>query len=226
LEKLTPEESFRFINSYLSRIVPIITSQGGFVDKYIGDAIMALYPHENSADRAVRTAIKIQETLVEYNQHRAKLKYSPLSIGIGIHIGTLMMGVVGVEDRMQNTVISDAVNQASRLEGMCKAYNVSIVISEEIFKKLEDPNIYMYRFLGQARVKGKDEPVSVYEIYDGINPELIERKKRADRYWQEAMLSINRKDYSTALRQFQYVREILPEDRAAYYFTEHCMRRL
>jgi class 3 adenylate cyclase len=226
LEHLTPEESFKFINSYLSRIVPVISSNGGFVDKYIGDAIMALFPQTDGADRAVRSAIEIQNKLVEYNQHRAKLNYRSLSIGIGIHTGTLMMGVVGVEDRMQNTVISDAVNQASRLEGMCKAYNVSIVISEEIFKKLEDPGGYMYRFLGKAKVKGKAEPVSVFEIYDGINPELLERKKKANRYWEEGMLSFSRKDYPEALKQFRYVREILPEDGAAYYFTDYCMEKL
>ncbi|AEF81763.1 adenylate/guanylate cyclase domain-containing protein [Leadbettera azotonutricia] len=226
MENLTPEESFKFINSYLARIVPVITANGGFVDKYIGDAILALYPQHNSADMAVRSAIEIQKTLVEYNQHRANFNYRPLSIGVGIHTGTLMMGVVGVEDRMQNTVISDAVNQASRLEGMCKAYNVSIVISEEIFKKLENPGSYMYRFLGKARVKGKAEPVSVFEIFDGINPDLLERKKKANRYWEEGMLSFSKKEYFAALKEFQRVKEILPDDGATYYYYDYCMKKL
>jgi two-component system sensor histidine kinase ChiS len=226
MEDLTPEESFKFIYSSLARIVPVISANGGFVDKYIGDAIMALYPQHDSADMAVRSAIEIQKTLVEYNQHRAKLNYRPLSIGIGIHTGTLMMGVVGVEDRMQNTVISDAVNQASRLEGMCKAYNVSIVISLEIFQKLENPGSYMYRFLGKSKVKGRDEPVTVYEIFDGVNPELLERKKKANRYWEEGMLSFSKKDYSSASKEFRKVREILPEDGAAIYFTDYCMKKL
>jgi two-component system sensor histidine kinase ChiS len=226
LEALTPEESFKFINSYLARIVPIITKNGGFVDKYIGDAIMAIFPRTNGTDMAVLSAIEIQKTLVEYNIHRAKMNYRPLSIGIGIHIGTLMMGVVGVEDRMQNTVISDAVNHASRLEGMCKAYNVSIVVSEQIFKKLEEPGSYMYRFLGKVRVKGKVEPVSVFEIFDGLNQELLERKKKANRYWEEGMLSFSKKDYLAALKQFRKVREILPEDGAAICYTDYCMEKL
>jgi two-component system sensor histidine kinase ChiS len=226
LESLTPEESFKFINSYLSRIVPVISSNGGFVDKYIGDAIMALYPQQNGADMAVRSAVEIQKTLQEYNQHRAKMRYKPLSIGIGIHTGTLMMGVVGVEDRMQNTVISDAVNQASRLESMCKVFNVSIVISDEIFKKLENPGSYMYRYLGKTKVKGKAEPVSVFEIFDGLDPDLLERKQKANRYWEEGMLSYSKKDYATALRNFRNVREILPEDGAAYYYTDYCMKKL
>jgi two-component system sensor histidine kinase ChiS len=226
MEHLTPEESFKFINSYLSRVVPVISSNGGFVDKYIGDAILALYPQQNGADMAVRSAIEIQKTLQEYNQHRAKVRYKPLAIGIGIHTGTLMMGVVGVEDRMQNTVISDAVNQASRLEGMCKAFNVSIVISDEIFKKLENPGSYMYRYLGKTRVKGKAEPVSVFEIFDGIDPELLARKQKANRYWEEGMLSYHKKDYARALKKFLNVREILPEDGAAYYYTDYCIKKL
>ncbi|GHV91807.1 hypothetical protein AGMMS50268_23100 [Spirochaetia bacterium] len=225
-ERLTPEESFKFINSYLSRIVPVITEHGGFVDKFIGDAVMALYPQKDGADRAVRSAIEIQRTLQTYNEQRAKHNYSHLSIGVGIHMGSLMIGVVGVKDRMQNTVISDAVNQASRLEGMCKAYNVSLVISEEIFKGLEDPGSYMYRFLGKVRVKGKSEPVSVFEIYDGIDPDTLERKRQANRFWEEGMLSFSKQDYSGALFKFQKVREILPEDGAAIHYTDHCMKKL
>jgi two-component system sensor histidine kinase ChiS len=113
-ESLTPEENFRFINSYLSRVVPVVNNYGGFVDKYIGDAIMALFPEGAGADSAVSAAIEMQKRIREYNVHRASCGYRPLSMGIGIHTGTLMLGVVGVENRMQSTVISDAVNLASR----------------------------------------------------------------------------------------------------------------
>jgi two-component system sensor histidine kinase ChiS len=227
LEALTPEQSFKFINSYLSRIVPVITGNGGFVDKYIGDAIMALFPQSDGPDRAVRSAIEIQRELQVYNKHRAKFNYRPLAIGVGIHMGTIMMGVVGVEDRMQNTVISDAVNQASRLEGMCKAYNVSILISEEIFKNLENPGLYLSRNLGRVKVKGRSVPSAVFEIYDGIDAELQDRKKKANRYWEEGIMSLYiQKNYADALFKFRKVREILPEDGAALYFTDLCMQRL
>ena len=91
-EHLTPEESFKFINSYLSRIVPVIIEHNGFVDKYVGDAIMALFPQDKGADMAVRTAIAIQKKLLEYNKHRASRGYRSLSMGIGLHTGTLMLG--------------------------------------------------------------------------------------------------------------------------------------
>jgi two-component system sensor histidine kinase ChiS len=225
-EKLTPEESFAFINSYLSRIVPEITKNGGFVDKYIGDAILALFPQEDGADMAVHTAISIQDRIQEYNEHRANCGYRPLSMGIGLHTGTLMVGVVGVKDRMQNTVISDAVNLASRLESITKVFGVSLAISEETFKKLSDPGSYKYRFIGKVRVKGKSDPVSVFEIFDGVNPVLQERKIKANTFFEEGMFHYYQKNYSDALMDFRKVREVLPDDGASAFYMDACLSKI
>jgi two-component system sensor histidine kinase ChiS len=225
-ERLTPEESFAFINSYLSRIVPEITKNGGFVDKYIGDAILALFPQANGADMAVRTAISIQERIQEYNEHRANCGYRPLSMGIGLHTGTLMVGVVGVKDRMQSTVISDAVNLASRLESITKVFGVSLAISEETFKKLSDPGSYKYRFIGKVRVKGKSDPVSVFEIFDGVNPVLQERKIKANMFFEEGMFRYYQKNYSEALMDFRKVREVLPDDGASAFYMDACLSKI
>jgi two-component system sensor histidine kinase ChiS len=226
MENLSTEESFKFINSYLSRIVPIITGNGGFVDKYIGDAIMALFPQSNGADQAVRSAIEIQKKIIEYNEHRAKMNYRPLSMGIGIHTGPLMMGVVGVEDRMQSTVISDAVNLASRIEGMCKAYNVSLVISGDTFKQLENPGAYMYRYLGAVKLRGKGVPIPFYEILDAVAPDILELKMKANRFFEEGMMSFRKKKYSEALLNFRKVLELLPEDGATLAYIGQCMVKL
>lgn len=235
-EILTPEENFKFINSYLSRIVPVISDHRGFVDKYMGDAIMALFPDllnatgpdrgPGGADAAVRAAIEIQKKIVEYNSHRANSGYRPLAMGIGIHTGTLMIGVVGVEDRMQNTVISDAVNLASRLEGITKVFNISLAISEETFKSLNNPGAYMYRFIGKVRVKGKIDPVSVFEIFDGMDPNLQERKMRANIYFEQGMLNYYQKDFSAAMYNFRRVLEILPEDGASVFYLDNCMAKV
>lgn len=225
-EDLTPEESFKFINSYLARIVPAITQHGGFVDKYMGDAIMALFPNEEGPDAAVRSAIDMQRIILEYNTHRAKCNYRPLSMGIGLHTGTLMLGVVGVEDRMQNTVISDAVNLASRLESITKVFNISIAISDETFKSLKDPGAYMYRFIGKVRVKGKEEPVSVFEIFDGLDPQLLERKMKANNFFEQGMMSYYRKDFTDAMYQFRKVLDIMPEDGAAIFYLDNCMMKV
>jgi class 3 adenylate cyclase len=225
-EGLSPEDSFKFINSYLTRIVPVIEEHGGFVDKYIGDAILALYPQENGADMAVRTAIEIQRKILEYNVHRAKCGYRPLEIGIGLHTGNLMLGVVGVHNRMQNTVISDSVNLASRVEGLTKAFNVSMAISGQTFQKLEHPESYMFRYMGNVKVKGKGEPIRVYEILNGINPEIMERKMKANRFFEEGMFSYSKKNYLEALNNFNKVLDILPDDGASIAYMQNCMTKI
>jgi class 3 adenylate cyclase len=224
--RLTPEEIFKFINSYLARIVPVIGENGGFVDKYIGDAILALYPQGQGADMAVRSAIEIQERILEYNNHRAKMGYRPLQMGIGIHTGPLMIGVVGIYGRMQNTVISDTVNLASRIETMTKAFNVSMAISGQTFKKLADPGSYKYRYLGPVKVRGDSRPVEVFEILDGINPETMEKKMETNRFFEEGMMCFRHKSYSEAREKFSRVLEILPDDGASIFYLENCEARL
>jgi two-component system sensor histidine kinase ChiS len=137
-----------------------------------------------------------------------------------------MLGVVGVHNRMQNTVISDSVNLASRVEGLTKAFNVSMAISGQTFQKLEHPESYMFRYLGNVKVKGKGEPTRVYEILDGINPELTERKMKANRYFEEGMLGYSKKNYIEALSNFNRVLEILPDDGASIAYMQNCMLKL
>lgn len=224
-ERLTVEENFNFINSYLARMVPIVTENGGFVDKYIGDGIMALFEGEKGPDAAIRTAIAMQEKMVEYNGHRAKMGYRPIAMGVGVHTGDLMLGVIGVDSRMENTVISDAVNLSSRLQAITKAFNISLAISEQAFKELEDPGVYKYRFIGKVKVKGKAAPVSVFEIFDGIAADLFERKMKANTYFEQGMLSYYQKDFGGAMYYFKRVLEIIPEDGAAAFYLQHCMEK-
>lgn len=224
-EGLTVEENFAFINSYLARVVPIIKENGGFVDKYVGDAIMALFPGPSGPDEAIRSAIAMQSKIVEYNGHRAKMGYRPISVGVGIHTGDLMLGVVGVIDRMENTVISDAVNLGSRLQQIAKTFNVGLVISDQAFKELEDPGLYKYRFIGKVKVKGKAAPVSVFEIFDGIAPDLFERKMKANMFFEQGMVSYYQKDFAGAMYHFKRVLEIIPEDGAAGFYLDNCMSK-
>lgn len=224
-ERLTPEESFAFINSYLSRVVPIINEHGGFIDKYMGDGIMALYAKDGGADAAVESAVEMQVKMVEYNGHRAKMDYRPISMGIGIHTGPLMLGVVGVTDRMEGTVISDAVNLSSRLQSIAKAFNIPLVISERTFMQLEDPGKYKYRFIGKVRVKGKDAPVSVFEIFDGLPEELFERKMKSNTFFEQGMMAYYQKDYSQGVFYFKRALEAVPDDGASRFYLETCLRK-
>jgi two-component system sensor histidine kinase ChiS len=225
-EDLTTKESFAFINSYLSRIVPEITAHGGFVDKYMGDAILALFPQANGADMAVRAAVAIHEKIQVYNTHRANCNYRPLSMGIGLHTGNLMVGVVGTAERMQSTVISDAVNLASRIESLTKAFRVPLAISEQTFKKLDDPGAYQYRFVGKVRVKGKSAPVAIFEIFDGIDETLQKNKVQASRFFEQGMFLYYQKKYFEALQEFNKVLEFTPDDGASAFYIDNCMTKL
>jgi len=169
-EQMNPEDNFRFINSYLSRISPVIREHQGFIDKYIGDAIMALF--SGGADNAVKAGIAMLNKLVEYNQHRMASGYKPIQIGIGINTGLLMLGTVGEPNRMDGTVISDAVNLASRTEGLTKNYGVSLLITHQTFKRLQNPTDYAIRRIDEVKVKGKSEYVTIYEVFDADPPEL------------------------------------------------------
>lgn len=162
-ENMTPQENFNFINSYLQKIVPIIRKYNGFVDKYIGDAIMAIFPGEPIY--ALHAAKEMIEKIDKYN-NETKPKY-PLKIGIGIHTGTLMLGIIGESERMDCTVIADAVNTASRLEGLTKKYNAGIITTDVTLEYIADE--IPHRFLDQVTVKGKKHPVAIYEILTSVS---------------------------------------------------------
>jgi len=224
-EALTPEQSFAFINSYLSRVVPLVTEHRGFVDKYMGDAIMALFAETGGPDDAVEAAIDMQKKMIEYNYHRSKMEYRPISMGIGIHTGTLMLGVVGVSDRMEGTVISDSVNLASRLQAIAKQFNCPLIISEHTFMALTDPGKYKYRFIGKVRVKGKDAPISAFEIFDGLPEEEFEHKMKANTFFEQGMLAYYQKAFTEAVFYFKRSLEALPGDGASRFYLETCLRK-
>lgn len=161
-EKMTPKDNFDFLNSYMGRMGPIIRKHGGFVDKYLGDGIMALFP--DSPDDAVEAAKEMKSTLEEHNQSRLERNYDPIRIGIGIHTGVLMLGTIGEEARMDGTVISDAVNLASRIEGLTKEYGADILLSDESYQKIRNRRKYTFQELGKVSVKGKENMIGVYEV--------------------------------------------------------------
>jgi len=218
-EQMTPQENFNFINAYLNRVSPIIRTENGFIDKYIGDAVMALFP--KSAEDAVRAAIAIQKEVADYNKTRIATGKQPIKIGIGLHTGKVMLGTVGEEQRMEGTVISDAVNLASRMEGLTKTYNASIVMSEYILYAL-DQNIknqrssqFTIRFLDRVTVKGKKEPVSVFEILDGEKEERIAMKLKTRPEFEMGLFHYQYKEFTDAKQYFEEVLELDPADDAA-----------
>jgi signal transduction histidine kinase/class 3 adenylate cyclase/CheY-like chemotaxis protein len=219
-EGMTPQETFDFINAYLSRVSPVIRQHNGFIDKYIGDAIMALFPE--SADDAVQAALAMQKQVTFYNQYRLKQGDIPISIGIGLHTGNLILGTIGESERMETTVISDAVNLASRLEGLTKHYGAGILISADTLYRLSDLHNYSYRFLDRVRVKGKNQPVGVYEIYEKNLDLSHQLKSQTKTHFEQAIVNYNFQDFIGAIKIFAEILAINPQDKAAILYIKRC----
>ncbi|MEZ2318254.1 MAG: adenylate/guanylate cyclase domain-containing protein [Microcoleus sp.] len=219
-EQMTPEENFKFINSYLSHMEPLIVENRGFIDKYIGDAIMALF--SEGADDAVRAGIAMLHTLVEYNQYRASVGYLPIKIGVGINTGSLMLGIVGGPSRMDGTVISDAVNLASRIESLTKKYGVSLLITHPTFECLKNPADYAIRKIDRVQVKGKSEMVTVYEVFDADLPEIKAGKLATLQVFSEALFLYDMKNFSGAALLFTECLQHNPGDIVAQIYLERC----
>jgi class 3 adenylate cyclase len=158
-ETMSPQENFNFINSYFNRIGPIIRNYHGFIDKYIGDGIMALFP-ENPQD-AVRASLAMQEKLNEYNNERLSYGLQPIQIGIGIHTGPVMLGIIGEQQRIESTVISDSVNLASRIESLTRTYNVPILLSGAMQSYVKEAG-FQSRLIDSVLVIGKSKPCDIF----------------------------------------------------------------
>nr|WP_208742270.1 7TM diverse intracellular signaling domain-containing protein [Leptospira kanakyensis] len=224
-EQMSPEENFNFINSYLGRMSPIIQKHNGFIDKFIGDAIMALF--ERNITDAIFAGVDMQLYLKEYNYHRNKQGYVPIQIGIGIHAGSLMLGTIGAEERLEGTVISDTVNLASRVQNLTKIYGAKIAVTEAAIHAIDDKHIQSleYRFLDRVRVKGKTKPVSVYEILNGDDPIFLEQKLNTKDLYLEATAAYHSENFAEAKEKFEAVAKRFPEDKATQLYLKRLFPR-
>ena len=217
-EKLSPKDNFNFLNSYLSRMGPIVRSHGGFIDKYIGDGIMALFP--GSIENALDSAIEMQKEIRIYNQQRMNFQYDSIRVGIGIHTGPMILGTIGEEERMESTVISDAVNLASRIEGLTKTYGAYILISEFALQSIKTPEKYTYRILDRVKVKGKSNTIAVYEIFNGMSDYLFELHSQTKTDFEKGLYHYWSNEFTEAIEYFQRVIDIFPSDIATLHFLD------
>lgn len=219
-EKMTPEENFNLINSYLYEMEPIVNEHHGFIDKYMGDSIMALF--HRSPDHGVQAAIRMLLKLQEFNVQNIGGAMSPLRIGIGLNTGSMMLGIVGGESRMEGTVISDAVNLVSRIEELNKSYGTSLLLSEFTFERLEDPSRFLIRLIDRVQVKGKTRAVDIYEVFDA-DPEpirLAKQKSAAD--FEAGMKKYWKGDFSESLKAFERYAIQVPDDLVGEIYRNRC----
>ncbi|MCP4687528.1 MAG: response regulator [Desulfobacterales bacterium] len=222
-EKRSPREIFQFINTYLAHMGPIIRDNAGFIDKFIGDAIMGLF---ETPDDAIRASIHMLRRLVENNKLRKRDGHAPIHIGIGINTGNLMLGTVGEEDRLETTVIGDVVNLASRVAKLTKEYGASLLISEYTFQNLENPDQFLCRFMGKTKVRGKEAPIGVFEIFDADPPGSREKKMDSMKTFKEALGFYNEREFERAQTLFEDCYNKNPDDNIALFYVERCQRIL
>jgi signal transduction histidine kinase/class 3 adenylate cyclase/CheY-like chemotaxis protein len=217
-EQMTPEENFNFINAYNLRMGPIIQKNHGFVNQYLGDAILALFP--SKPVDALRSAIEIQQKLAVYNEDRVHKGRLPINIGIGLHTGELIMGITGDDHRMDAAIISDTVNSASRVESLSKYYGANILLSEDSINELDDTSAFNFRYLGKVQVKGKNNSLKIYECFDGDGKEIIAKKSASLQSFNEGMMHYFEKDFAMAALGFQKVVKENPGDFTAKLFLQ------
>ncbi|MEM6763507.1 MAG: response regulator, partial [Bacteroidota bacterium] len=217
-EDMSPEQTFAFLNAYLGRMGPVIQRHGGFVNQFYGDGIMALFL--DKADSALRAAINMIQTLQVYNDEREDKDRQPLRIGIGLHIGSLMMGMIGDDKRLDTGLVADTVNTSARIEGLTKQFGVDILISGAIYDQLEKPDEFKLRYLGEVKAKGKEEIIRLYECFDGGSEEEIKVKEESLPLFQQGVKHYQEGNFSQAEVVFSEVYKLNPADRSARMFIE------
>jgi len=222
-EMMNPEETFQFINTYLQRMEPAIVQNGGFIDKYIGDGIMALFEQDDSPDRAIKAGLAMLQQLEDYNQQRPPHQ-PPVRIGIGIHTGKIILGTVGGENRWDTTVVGCDVNRASRMEGLTKDFQSNLLTSGQTLALLR--HAYQHRYLGATRVRGLEETVDIYEICEADPPDLLAGKQHTAALFQAGLRHYQELDYAQALQKFEAVLQGCAHDGAAQYYARRCREKL
>jgi class 3 adenylate cyclase len=218
-ERMTPEENFQFVCAYNETLGPIIRRHKGFINQYLGDAIMALFPR--SASDALQAAVEMRENIRKLNEERSLQNAPQIQIGIGMHTGPLIMGITGDKDRLDATTISDTVNTASRIENLTKYYKAGILLSDATLKEIDNPENFHLRYLGKVQVKGKQSSVGIHECFSGSTEKEIAVKTKTLPLFNDAMQSYLNRSFASALEAFQSIAETHPEDLTARFFLNN-----
>jgi len=221
-EKLGPAGTVAMLNEYFTEMVDYIFKYKGILDKYIGDAILAVFgvpfTNEQDPENAVNAAIGMVKSLTEFNAKRILENKDPIDIGIGVNTDTVLAGNIGSEKRMDYTVIGDGVNLAARLEGATKSYGAKILISESTKNKLTQDHIY--REVDKLVVKGKTKPVSVFEVLDFHNESTFPKMKECLEIFNEGYQSYLKRNWDEGVMFFEEVLTLNPNDKPASLYVE------
>ena len=219
-ERLSAEELVISLNTYFNVMVNIIIDHKGIIDKFIGDAIMAIFGapvlHDDDPLQAVFTALSMLKSLKTFNRKQALTGKPPFKIGIGLNTGEVIVGNIGSTQKLDYTCIGDTVNLASRLEGLTKLYRTPIIISEYTYNEAQGG--IMAREIDSVRVKGKAKPVKIYEPYIEASPKM----KDGYNIFNEAIHLYRNKSFKEALKLFHRSNEILGKDTPSSLYMDRC----
>ncbi len=222
MQKRTSKETFKIVNRYLKYVAPIIRNQRGFINQFMGDGIMALFPYQ--AENAIKAGIEILSALKEFNRQQKEQGEVELEMSIGINTGIAMLGMIGEEERLDPTVISDVTNTAARIESLNKSYGSHFLISDNTFKSLTFSKDFLLRKIDRVFLKGRDIPTDLIEVIDWadhlkgitINQYIAEYNKAFQTY--------SNGDFELAKKQFKSCLELLLDDQITKVMIERCER--
>lgn len=215
-ELLDPREGFSWLNAYLERISPIVGFYGGFIDKFVGDAIMALFPGD--VTNALRAAVGMLQELGPLNVGRGGDGAAGFRAGVGLHFGSVMLGSVGSSRRLDITAIGDAVNLASRIEAVTKLLDASLLITDAVCRRLQKAEEFSIRPVGRVRVEGRDAPLELYEVLDGDTPDRAESKGSICETMLEGIRLFQERSFRQAEEVFGLCLETRADDAVAHLY--------
>lgn len=226
-EQMSPQELMRFLNSYFLRMNDPIHLNSGFIDKFIGDAIMALFDHpggdnEDKASDALCAALDLRYALNIYNQHRQNSDYPPIDIGVGIHFGPVVLGTVGSDDRMDTTVIGDSVNIAYRLEALAPIYHCDIVVSAQTLQQAAQPKRFTSRLLDWIKVKGRSKAIEIHEVIAHLPENLQQQKLVNSRFIKQGLSHRFKQNWPQAIDCFEQAVALNPDDYLPRLHIKQC----
>ncbi|MFC1798688.1 GAF domain-containing protein [Thermodesulfobacteriota bacterium] len=225
-EELGPQATVSLLNEYFTLMVDCIQQEGGMLDKFIGDAIMAAFgmpvAKGDDEDRAMRAAIAMIKSLRKWNKERLDAGKKAIDMGIGLNTDSIVSGNIGSPKRMDYTMIGDGVNLASRLESACKQYSARILISENTYKKLR--GTYFIREIDRVIVKGKTEPVSIYEVLDYYTGEEYPQMMEVLNFFRHGFAAYQKGAWDKATSAFKEVLRLDKNDALSKTYIERCRK--
>ncbi|MDA3899451.1 MAG: hypothetical protein PF637_02915 [Spirochaetes bacterium] len=217
-----------YLNCFFDRMSSLVESNGGLINKYVGDALLSVYGtpmvDENHVTRTLETAISMRENLVYLNRELAENNLPALEFGTGIHTGEVVTGNVGSKARMPYTVIGEPVSIVSRMQNLTTMYHVPVLLTGATYDLLENKEAFHIRYIDCVRIPESEEPIRVYELFDSDKEKHKRYKKRYLEDFDEAMAYYQDSEFEKALNKFEYCRKELPWDYISAMYVKRCSK--